>query len=542
MKRSPRTVSGLFMSSLTCALCVLSLAIPATRAFAQDNHGEPADAEAPDRNKLDLDLDKDVLVFVEPVREDGTIDYIAALNKKYSEGVTNQNNAFRALYLLLPKNEPWEDNEAYHAAMREELDIGDEEAANAPTFVPWPDFAEARGIDNDAAWAIMDAFEEDPFAEAIDPDYQAWLEASEPAFVAAAKAVEKSKYWASMIEEVDTTLLIGVQLPHLGDFRALARGLYARACRGAAKGDAAKVLDSLRTIHRLAWHASHEPFLISNLVGIWIDELGSRTLKRLLAGRVLSDQALADLAALEQSVPARVPIAQTVMEGERCFGLDAYMQIMAGRVDGGARGLGLGGEDAMNRLAGSGAFDVNRGLKQFSRYYYQLAKIMAIKNYAGRQRVLAMFEENFEKEMARMGLFVEVADIKLPNLALLTKDARTDAMTRLLMSILAPALGAAGNAETRNLATERCMLAAIACERYRLKHDKLPADLDALVPAYLDAVPTDPFNDEPVRYKRGDNGFTVYAVGRNLQDDGGFENPDGRERGDWVFKVQWRGE
>jgi hypothetical protein len=526
------------MSPLTCVLCVLSLAIPATRAFAQDNHGEPADAEAPERNKLDLDLDKDVLVFVEPVREDGTIDYIAALNKKYSEGVTNENNAFRALYLLLPKDESTQYMQEYHAAMRAVLDIDDDEVANAPAFVPWPDFAEARGIDLDAAWEIRDAFEENPFSQAINPDYQAWLEASEPAFVAAAQAVEKSKYWAPMIDDGEGGLLIGVILPHLSDYRSLARGLDARACRAAAKGDEAKVLDSLRTIHRLAWHASHEPFLISNLVANSIDALGSATVKRLLAGRVLSDQALADLAALEQSVPARVPIAQTVMEGERCFGLDTYMQLMAGRVDGGGLGLGAGGNDAMGRLAGSGAFDVNRGLKQFSRYYYQLAKIMAIKNYAGRQRVLAMFEENFEKEMARMGLVIEVADIKLPNPTLLTKDARTDAMTRLLMSILAPALGAAGNAETRNLATERCMLAAIACERYRLKHDKLPADLDALVPAYLDAVPTDPFIDEPVRYKRGDNGFTVYALGRNLQDDGGVENPDDRERGDWVFEVQ----
>ena len=41
----------------------------------------------------------------------------------------------------------------------------------------------------------------------------------------------------------------------------------------------------------------------------------------------------------------------------------------------------------------------------------------------------------------------------------------------------------------------------VALRRYQAKTDKLPATLDALVPAYLPAIPTDPFDRQPFRYR-----------------------------------------
>ena len=79
--------------------------------------------------------------------------------------------------------------------------------------------------------------------------------------------------------------------------------------------------------------------------------------------------------------------------------------------------------------------------------------------------------------------------------------------------------------------------AALAVERYRLVHGVCPERLADLVPDYLDAVPMDPFDGEPLRYRRLETGYMVYSVGRNLVDDGGAE----KERGyppDWVFKVE----
>lgn len=53
----------------------------------------------------------------------------------------------------------------------------------------------------------------------------------------------------------------------------------------------------------------------------------------------------------------------------------------------------------------------------------------------------------------------------------------------------------------------------------------LPDSLTDLLPAYLDAVPPDPFDGKDIRYKKLDTGFVVYCVGKDKKDDGGKEEP-----------------
>ena len=50
-------------------------------------------------------------------------------------------------------------------------------------------------------------------------------------------------------------------------------------------------------------------------------------------------------------------------------------------------------------------------------------------------------------------------------------------------------------------------------------------NLADLVPRFLAAVPTDPFNGAPLRYKRSEQGFIVYSIGPDGHDDGGREKP-----------------
>jgi hypothetical protein len=67
----------------------------------------------------------------------------------------------------------------------------------------------------------------------------------------------------------------------------------------------------------------------------------------------------------------------------------------------------------------------------------------------------------------------------------------------------------------------RCALTATAAERHRLAHGAWPRSLDALVPGLLPAVPADPFDGRPLRFRRLPDGVVIYAVGPDGQDDGG---------------------
>ncbi len=77
------------------------------------------------------------------------------------------------------------------------------------------------------------------------------------------------------------------------------------------------------------------------------------------------------------------------------------------------------------------------------------------------------------------------------------------------------------NVNARELAGLANAQAAVAIERWRLAHPgRLPGTLSELVPAYLNAVPLDPYDGQPVRYKKLPVGYVVYSVGLGWTDQG----------------------
>ncbi len=81
---------------------------------------------------------------------------------------------------------------------------------------------------------------------------------------------------------------------------------------------------------------------------------------------------------------------------------------------------------------------------------------------------------------------------------------------------------------------------AIALERYQLFASTLPDRLDQLVPSFLSALPQDPFDGQPLRYRRTENGYLLYSAGYNQRDDGGTkpaDNQDMHRTGDILFQV-----
>jgi len=99
----------------------------------------------------------------------------------------------------------------------------------------------------------------------------------------------------------------------------------------------------------------------------------------------------------------------------------------------------------------------------------------------------------------------------------------------LLTRMLWPALARMLQLETRCTAEALLAQTALAVERYRLAEGHLPESLEDLVPAYMEAVPKDPFDGRRLRYFTRESGYVVYSVGDDLTDNGGAER-DGRGR------------
>jgi hypothetical protein len=97
-------------------------------------------------------------------------------------------------------------------------------------------------------------------------------------------------------------------------------------------------------------------------------------------------------------------------------------------------------------------------------------------------------------------------------------------------------------------------LALVACalERFRIAHGRFPENLVALAPEFLERMPHDIINGEPLKYRLTSAGrFILYSVGWNEKDDGGaYPVPDApnlysyqnlfkyhSETGDWVWQY-----
>jgi len=101
-------------------------------------------------------------------------------------------------------------------------------------------------------------------------------------------------------------------------------------------------------------------------------------------------------------------------------------------------------------------------------------------------------------------------------------------------------LGGAAAAETYR----RLLVTTLALERFHLRHHSYPANLNQLVPSFLDLLPFDFMDGKPLRYRRTEDGhFVLYSVGLDGVDNGGkVKVPDrpfsqfGRQEG---FDLVW---
>jgi hypothetical protein len=91
-----------------------------------------------------------------------------------------------------------------------------------------------------------------------------------------------------------------------------------------------------------------------------------------------------------------------------------------------------------------------------------------------------------------------------------------------LARLLAPAMDKVAEACRRNHAILRCAIVAVAMERHRREKGRWAESIAELVMAgYLNDVPTDPFDGKPIRLKRLDDGWLVWAIGMDGIDHGG---------------------
>ncbi|MCK4850026.1 MAG: hypothetical protein KAT11_01685 [Phycisphaerae bacterium] len=301
-----------------------------------------------------------------------------------------------------------------------------------------------------------------------------------------AVAMEHCRY------SLDFTEGIALVLPDIGRARSAAWLLCLKAILHAENDEPDLATESINLALGVANSFAKEPIIISQLVRGTCQAMAVSSLERVLQGTQLTDEQLAKLATALAAAEDTQAMLRAIA-GERCLVSDVFSR-----------------PDEISQIATMTGSEIPLAGPLFLLY-----------------RASGLLEQDHLCYLELKTRYVEALELPLPKRLQAAKAVGDEVPNlpkyRVLTRALFPALSRTVQIDIVNIARLRTCLAAVAAQRYRLTYGKLPERLSQLVPAYLDAVPEDPFDGQPLRYKKLAEGYVVYSIGHDGKDDGGKE-------------------
>jgi hypothetical protein len=295
--------------------------------------------------------------------------------------------------------------------------------------------------------------------------------------------------------------LIGILLPTQQKARTTTNLLKYDALLRAHEEDMKGAMTACRAAINAGRSIGDEPFGISQLIRIACVTMGCQSIERTLAQGEPASEDLAELQKLLENEDTH-PTRLIILRGERCLIHDTFEFVERGEMP-----LSIVSSIAENPVGESEWSERLLGwhTRGNVRAEHPLAldllnRFVATEALPLKEQLEA--EQNLEAEVSR-----------LPTNAVLTRT--------LMPSVLKLSVAC-----RRKQAYVRCMIAALAVERYRRIHGDWPASLEQLVPELLRTVPVDPFDGEPLRFRRLADGVIIYSVGADGADDAGTLDRD----------------
>lgn len=303
-------------------------------------------------------------------------------------------------------------------------------------------------------------------------------------------------------------------LPRYATLKSLVFHLRPSVCVDLEAGKPDAALADVSTLFALGKAAGSGPLLINGLVRVAINEHIVQTIWFGLAKHLWQEPQLAQL-------ETRLAKLNVVADMQRCLRGDrAYGLAMIG---GGVNPH----PSAAPGLSDSAAMKAYTSMPTWLRYHSEV-------NIA---RAVQFLIDKFDPA----GPSVKLAtDMDLEVRSYFKRRTLYNTLAYMLLPALSQAIQSAASGQAS------VTLARMACalERYRLATGAYPELLTELEPKFIDRLPVDPVNGEPLKYRReAPDRFVLYSVGFNLKDDGGQPGvtakgaPDARQ-GDWVWHSE----
>ncbi len=475
-----------------------------------------------------ITVSKETTYVTEPVNEDGFVDLVTAINAIMSEGVTTETNAAA---LIFPALGPKPDGTQMSKRFFEELGVP-YPAEEGNYFQTLPAYLRGKKPANspeerDQLNEVQDnqgIAAERPWTRDEFPEIAAWVDAQEEPLKQILEGIQREHYYCPINTEAEkgTTgqMLIATLLPHIQTNRSITRVLACRAMLRASEGKTEEAWHDLMASYRFGRHASHDPFLISRLVGIAMESITNQAMVRFLEATNPDETLCQKYAADLETLPERSPMYQSIDLGERLMFLDivAMLAYQQGNEDFAVGDVVPEFENVVKKGSKINA-DWDLVLKNANQWYDRMVDAIKDKTYKEQLEAYQDIDDELVKIAKKRSAFSQV----LIGLAIAAKDktATTNFISNTLVALILPAANQAAKAELRIQQRDENLKLTLALLAYRAREGEYPTELDALTPNDIKSLPQDLYTEESLTYSKTENGFLLYSFGENLEDDGG---------------------
>jgi type II secretory pathway pseudopilin PulG len=319
---------------------------------------------------------------------------------------------------------------------------------------------------------------------------------------------------------INLNLGFNTVLNHLAPIKQLAQACALRALVAAEEGKTDESTEALRDILLCRRSLLPEPILISSLVGYALDATAFNAMGLCFSRARFTEPQLASIGEDLRQIASSNHIHRALV-GETLMGATAF------KTPPHALGVFPPPTGTAANLGGNLMFAVLRitGVLPADEAFY----LRSMETMLGACLTLDSTSLDQADQLQN--------DI---NAALAAPTGKLKIYSRMLL----PALGKAIHKAAEDQARLRLAQTAVAIERYRRAHENQPpTDLAQLVPTYLPEVPSDPFDNKPLRYAVKGSGYLLHSIGPDRIDQNGEEAPKAKNgqsltRKDLVIEVK----
>jgi hypothetical protein len=512
------------------------------RASVAATTGAPGDSkiESPAAKKSNaaLTISKETTYVTGPLRKDGSVDYVSALDERSREGVTPENNAAvlwwqamgpaaigendREKYFQMLGISRLPEKGEYFANLRFYMDReragSKDEDENAPS------------ADQDVESALETA-QKRPWSAREFPVLAQWLAANEKPLALIVEASKRPRRYDPMVIHGENTRVVMVPCYYFDGLTGVRNAIIARAMLRLNDGKVDEAWEDLLTLHRLARLVGQGLMATEGLTASALEAVACDGDTVLLdSARLTSAQAMKMREDLER-LPDIPNSVRWIDLGER-FGYLDMMSLVQHE--------GISGLTAF--LSDSELKALRKTLNLLVNYRRETPVDWDACFRMGNarfDRIVAAYHKpsGAERRLATKGIRDEIDDLTkaAADTASLEKSMVEDprrALSERLGQVLFVTLGprqlvkSGINWEERSTMQVELDKLAFTLAAYRADKGSYPAELKDLVPRYAAAIPKDACGDCELHYRREGDGFLLYSVGNNGRDDGGKSYDD----------------